>query len=478
MLAPRESIHCSFHSRPSLESRLRGRFFPAVCIVAMFVAGSESAYGEYRYPLGVDSLETYKSDKFDIDESGVLLSARGRKWATPIYHPTIIARYSIDLYTASIVEGNTALIDRALVQTRYLADTLVNRCDGLPILEYPYPGSYGLEPGWGSAMGQGVAVAALTLLRPFSGMEQHYSEAIDCALVPFEIDVLDGGFLTHLEESGNWYEEYPTAERPRVLNGHIFALSGLWLAAESGSEKAKELFSAGVRAVRDNLASYDAGFTSYYSAATTPGLLSPKRYNRIHVDQLLWLWHVSGDPYFFRYAAKFLSYQNGRLASMSVETPEGTRVDASRILDDRATYHGRVGFSDVPVHVIVDTGSNEPVSRLVVFGYGDSGLCSGVSMYAEYSGQREPVQLIHRSDLSQVHTTGNKVTSIIVFDLAEHRATASYRVTFERPNVAFNKRLVLREVDFHFDQSANAYRRYLELWEKNHWVGDVRELAR
>jgi len=71
----------------------------------MFVAGSESAYGEYRYPLGVDSLEAYKSDKFDVDENGVLLSARGRKWTTPIYHPTIIARYSIDLYTASLVEG-------------------------------------------------------------------------------------------------------------------------------------------------------------------------------------------------------------------------------------------------------------------------------------------------------------------------------------------------------------------------------------
>lgn len=67
-------------------------------------------------------------------------------------------------------------------------------------------------------------------------------------------------------EDGWWYEEYadPGGRNPRVLNGMIFALEGIydfWLI--TGDDMARMIFEKGILALRAELPRYDAWGWSY-----------------------------------------------------------------------------------------------------------------------------------------------------------------------------------------------------------------------
>lgn len=213
--------------------------------VALIIAGATILIGfsvlanpkdsQVIYPLGVDDVLSYQEKPVIFSEYGVIISTQGRKCNKPVYHPTIIARYAFDLHAEYVKTREVDLIKRALQQTDYIAKILIENCEKPALLKYPYSGSYGLKPGWGSAMGQGLAIGALSLLKSDSDQPDTYSAGIQCGLRAFEVDVFEGGLLTALSPSEWWYEEYPAPQRPQVLNGHIFALSGLWLATLDGN---------------------------------------------------------------------------------------------------------------------------------------------------------------------------------------------------------------------------------------------------
>lgn len=428
------------------------------------------------YPLGVDPVDKYTKVPFSFDKDGVLQIADQKYGDQPIYHPTSIARYALDLHADLVKTADSSLLDKALAQTDYLAKEMLGGCDTISLLRYPYPGSYNLKPGWGSAMGQGLAIGALSLLYTSSSDRKLYERAINCGLKAFEVDVFDGGVQTALDTEAWWYEEYPAPQRPRVLNGHIFALSGLYAASKIGNEKAAALLSKGINAVNRQLKNYDAGFSSWYSQDEASAALSPRRYNKVHVDQLLWLWQITGDRLYFDYASRFLSYQDKRLKSFSLQTRAGHRADGG-VLDDAATFFGRVGFGarELPVHALLETENPTVATRLAVFSYGLTGPLQGIRLYAEHAKSRHLIDLEYRSDLQYQNVSGNHETTVHIYDIASHKPTANYRATFTAFNVPSNRRLVLREIDIHFNQDGEAYKRYLELSDKNGYSDPIRD---
>jgi hypothetical protein len=125
---------------------------------------------------------------------------------------------------------------------------------------YPYPMSYGTNPGWCSAHAQAVGLQLLARVAKLT-KDEKYLEPVASLLAAFEIEVANGG-LVHRDESYWWFEKFadPENAKPKVLNGAMFALLGLAeVAGLLSCELAKSLFERGLAAVLAFLPNFDLG---------------------------------------------------------------------------------------------------------------------------------------------------------------------------------------------------------------------------
>jgi len=177
--------------------------------------------------------------------------------------------------------------------------------DGLPFkvwwyeFDYPY---YGLKAPWLSGMAQGQALEVLLAAYEITDNEV-YLENARLAANTLAVAVDDGGSATYLENGAIWFEEYAQAgvAPPRVLNGHNFALEGLWFLCQREAGYCS-LYDKGVQGSRTLLPEFDGRIWSFYDLAGTPA--NPK-YQRIHVQQLRDLEERTGEEIFSRYAKRF-----------------------------------------------------------------------------------------------------------------------------------------------------------------------------
>jgi hypothetical protein len=165
--------------------------------------------------------------------------------------------------------------------------------------DYPY---YGLKSPWLSGMAQGQAIEVLLAAHEITG-DERYLETARLGANTLAVDVEDGGAAVHLEGGAIWFEEYAQAGilPPRVLNGHNFALEGLWFLCQRETDYC-DLYDRGVLGVRTLLSEFDGGVWSFYDLAGTPA--NPK-YQRIHVGQLRDMAEKTGDEIFGQYANRF-----------------------------------------------------------------------------------------------------------------------------------------------------------------------------
>ena len=125
-------------------------------------------------------------------------------------------------------------------------------------------------------MAQGLGVQVLILAYNLTG-EKRYLESAKKALNAFYVEVSNGGVIIK-EGDGWWYEEYADEEgkMPRVLNGMIYALLGIWEYYKiTGDENAKYLFDRGITSLKNHLHEYDANCWTFYDAL---GNLASKKY--------------------------------------------------------------------------------------------------------------------------------------------------------------------------------------------------------
>lgn len=186
-----------------------------------------------------------------------------------------------------------------------------------------------LAPGWHSAMAQGHGISVLTRAHKHFNDKKYLSAAIN-ALELFKTNSSEGG--VRAEFFGNvWYEEYPTTPGSFVLNGFLYSLIGLYDLSKldvSDSEvgqninmkvkEAQELYSAGVRSLKQLLPLYDTGSGTIYdlrhvSLGTAPNL-ARWDYHAVHVYLLKWIAGIENDDMLNKTAERWIGYAYGKRA--------------------------------------------------------------------------------------------------------------------------------------------------------------------
>lgn len=169
---------------------------------------------------------------------------------------------------------------------------------------------------WYSAMAQGQLLSLASRLAHDTRDEQfhRFGENLFATLTAeYRHDALpDTPWVTFVDAEGMlWFEEYAGDVEPmRVLNGHLFAMFGLydWWAL-TGSTDAERLFARGAETVLHYASRLRVvGEASWYGMRVqhTRVAQSPK-YHRIHIAQLQHVAAMTGDGRFLQVADAFAS---------------------------------------------------------------------------------------------------------------------------------------------------------------------------
>jgi hypothetical protein len=246
------------------------------------------------------------------DPNGVKRWQYGDRW---VYHPLVIVRYGVNLLNGYRLRQNPAYLDRARVNADFLINTAVSRQGAL---YFPYRFNYRLfgnpadpmRAPWYSAMMQGEALTLFVRLHAATG-EQRWREAADSTFLTFlQRPQTKRPWTTFVAAHGGrrylWFEEYAKFPTTRVLNGHLYALFGIYeYLSAMGNPAAVTVFDGGATTVRHQVRRFRArGEISYYSLRVHAQYAS---YHCIHVWQLKLLTRMTGDSWFAREARRFAS---------------------------------------------------------------------------------------------------------------------------------------------------------------------------
>ncbi|KAF1761860.1 hypothetical protein GCK72_010119 [Caenorhabditis remanei] len=186
-----------------------------------------------------------------------------------------------------------------------------------------------LEPGWHSAMAQGHGISVLTRAYKHFNDTKYLLSAMK-ALELFKTNSSEGG--VRAEFFGNvWYEEYPTTPGSFVLNGFLYSLIGLYdlsklevPVAEIDEnirmkiKEAQQLYSAGIRSLKQLLPLYDTGSGTIYDlrhvALGTAPNLARWDYHAVHVYLLKWISGIENDEFLSKTADRWIGYAYGKRA--------------------------------------------------------------------------------------------------------------------------------------------------------------------
>ena len=244
-----------------------------------------------------------------LDENGVALRDYGERYdgAGVQYNPQNVG-YLAQIFYATIAEGYRGLEDEFFTQINWLMDNAEER-EGFVTWTYDFPNpSFGAPAPWTSGMAHGRILTALIQAHFLTGAVD-FLETAEASLGAFEVSMAEGGVRTEEEGmAGAWYEEVagPGVASSKILNGHIYALVGLYdYALYTGSQRAWKLYLDGEIAVAHLLPLFDAGNISRYDLVGHANC----KYNQVHIQQLTWLAGVTGRELYEEYADRFAKYQ-------------------------------------------------------------------------------------------------------------------------------------------------------------------------
>ncbi len=264
-----------------------------------------------------DSLHYYVySDRLffevmELDVQGIPVQ-RSRTFGVA-YNPAYVAWYGLMSLERALRGRDPAGRAAFLTQVDWLVENASRRDDGAVVWPYPVDWQEGaclLKAPWICAMAQGLAISVLVRGHRMTG-RPHLLDLCRAATRVFEKNVDEGGVRT-LEGGHALYEEYPGYPLPRVLDGFLFSLLGLYdLSVETGDRAVFDLFADGVDGLRHALPFWDyRGRWSWYGSH---GFLCPPHYNKLNGTLLTVLGRLSGDPTLQRYAER---WDPGRLTAL------------------------------------------------------------------------------------------------------------------------------------------------------------------
>jgi hypothetical protein len=269
-------------------------------------APHEVAAGDYPY---ADYPLQPKEPTGLVDATGVRMFASA-VWTAgkPVDHPVAQAQYGLQLLNSYRLTHDAWYLDRAERQGQRLVDTHVEVGRAW---WFPYQFDFAMTSGqprpvltapWYSGMAQGVALSLLVRLGEATG-DPTWQQAADAvfasfgapvsATQPWAVRVDGAGYL--------WLEEYPRTPATmseQVLNGHLYAIYGVWdYWRVTRSAQAAALFDGAATMVAHYVPSAfrRPGAASVYSLLRkTPH----ESYHAVHVNQLHHLAALAAAPVF------------------------------------------------------------------------------------------------------------------------------------------------------------------------------------
>lgn len=247
------------------------------------------------------------------DATGV----RMYKIGTTMYdHPVLQAADGIDSFESWLLTKDKRYIDQALGDAHRLVD---RRVESRGAWFFPYPFDFALHGDktdvirtpWYSAMAQGQALSLFARLQaqtkdPQWGLALTQTLAslslgpTADAAVPF-VSWVDGNNRLWLEE----YAQLPLSRSDRTINGHIFAMFGLWDAVRlTADPEAERLFRGAAATIRRYV--YDGVRRTFWisSYCLTHGVLDSS-YHRVVIQELRYLHAITGSSDWARFADRF-----------------------------------------------------------------------------------------------------------------------------------------------------------------------------
>jgi hypothetical protein len=178
---------------------------------------------------------------------------------------------------------------------------------------------------------QGLAISTLVRAHRQGWESDELIEICHAAVKVYGKDVGEGGVRTS-ERGRILYEEYPAYPLPRVMDGFLFSLLGLYdFWVETGEAEVKERFQEGIQGLLNYTSAWN--YRDRWSWYGSHGYLSPPQYHILNRLLLLTLARVTGEPLLNRYAelwdpARLNGYERARLFVLFVFLKQSARIRA------------------------------------------------------------------------------------------------------------------------------------------------------
>ena len=262
------------------------------------------------------------------------------KWPNPFFN----AQYALALYRDWLDTScsDDELKTKFLHHAEWLKSIAVIK-DGMAVWTYPFRNTYfHVDAGWYSGIGQAVIAGALFRAAEV-GKNPEYMKLGQQALEVYFRPASEGGVVT-TDGDNLWIQEVPTLNgKPfNILNGHITAIFSLIDIRDMSGEgdRISALIKRAIDTVRNDIPSFDAGFTSFYSQDLLDGRngrpADRLAYNILHTTQLLKLYSVDGDPIFLDWAMRFQAYDE----TDDARTSSGSTDPAGHGPSEAAGFYG------------------------------------------------------------------------------------------------------------------------------------------
>lgn len=193
----------------------------------------------------------------------------------------------------------------------WLMANIIER-DEFLIWVHDYGFNYNTKPGWCSSHTQAMGMQLLIRITEITN-DQRYSTPITGLLKAYSKPIEKGGLCVPIGKDGLWFEKIadPDNDQPKVLNGMMFAVLGLYDIANRPSvnfatrDTALTLAQLGVKATVYLLPRFDL---KDWSAYTIHGKRASIRYHRIHIQQLERLFDITKNPVFSYWGDRYRLY--------------------------------------------------------------------------------------------------------------------------------------------------------------------------